>query len=453
MGSRSIRLIGALCILLTIPPVGARAPTILPDADGRTPLDAPTDGRACHGPHIELGVGVGCDFSGFFTEALGLHVALAARGTCVRTPTLSRCEPALRGLLTPHEREAASTAGRFQDDASQPDVDVRWHNGEDAPCPWERDSVREAEARGTLAVLRSMTEKVVLSDTLRRCCALVHETWVPTEWHRKLYRREGCPNARALPEAVDDRIFRGKIPGDGDSVRSDSGADSGASLRDSKKTVFLSVFQWQHRKGPDALLKAYWNAFDAKDDVVLRIRAKVPGWAHNPFRTANDGVKHWARALWNTSPTKLAAVEVIEVKDGEDVTREQMASMYRSAHAFVLPSRGEGWCLPCAEAMASGTLLIASDFSGTTAFADSTNSLPVHCAVINAQKGCEPDVEGLAWRLRWTHDHRAEAAALGTKGADDIRVKFGMSAVATLWAEEGRRGLGRFDARRLVDVD
>ena len=54
MGSRSIRLIGALCILLTITPVGARAPTILPDADGRTSLDAPTDGRACHGPHIEL---------------------------------------------------------------------------------------------------------------------------------------------------------------------------------------------------------------------------------------------------------------------------------------------------------------------------------------------------------------------------------------------------------------
>ena len=27
--------------------------------------------------------------------------------------------------------------------------------------------------------------------------ALVHETWVPTEWHRKLYRREGCPNEGA----------------------------------------------------------------------------------------------------------------------------------------------------------------------------------------------------------------------------------------------------------------
>ena len=43
--------------------------------------------------------------------------------------------------------------------------------------------------------------------------------------------------------------------------------------------------------------------------------------------------------------------------------------------------------------MASGTLLIASDFSGTTAFADSTNSLPVQSKVIDSAKGCEPDVE------------------------------------------------------------
>jgi len=134
--------------------------------------------------------------------------------------------------------------------------------------------------------------------------------------------------------------------------------------------------------------------------------------------------------------------------------------------------------LPCAEAMASGTLLIASDFSGTTAFADSTNSLPVQCKVIDAAKGCEPDVEvsffyysrmgnsydvvffmiqGLAWRLRWTHDHGSEARALGTKGARDIRERFGMARVAELWAEEGRRGLGRFQTKRedtrLLDVD
>ena len=136
--------------------------------------------------------------------------------------------------------------------------------------------------------------------------------------------------------------------------------------------------------------------------------------------------------------------------------------------------------MPCAEAMASGTLLIASDFSGTTAFADSTNSLPVQCKVIDAAKGCEPDVEvslfylRSVWAIRLTscfvYDHRgwlgdcggrtttgSEARALGTKGARDIRERFGMARVAELWAEEGRRGLGRFKTKRedtrLLDVD
>jgi len=57
-------------------------------AEGLTDVD--DDGPPCVGPAIELTVGVGCDFSGFFTEALGLHSALTAARFCVRTPMLSR---------------------------------------------------------------------------------------------------------------------------------------------------------------------------------------------------------------------------------------------------------------------------------------------------------------------------------------------------------------------------
>jgi hypothetical protein len=33
--------------------------------------------------------------------------------------------------------------------------------------------------------------------------------------------------------------------------------------------VILSVFNWDPRKGARVLLRAYWEAFDATDDVVL----------------------------------------------------------------------------------------------------------------------------------------------------------------------------------------
>jgi hypothetical protein len=56
--------------------------------------------------------------------------------------------------------------------------------------PWAASEVAAAEGAGTVAVLRSMTEKVRLSPVLLHCCAVVHETWVPT------VRPGGCCSPR-----------------------------------------------------------------------------------------------------------------------------------------------------------------------------------------------------------------------------------------------------------------
>ena len=405
---------------------------------------------SCLEPAVELFVGVGCDPSGFYVEALGLHAALRAAGVCVRTPLLSRCEPDMRASLTAAESAMSRDAGAFQDGRATPQVEVRWHNGETAACPWTPAAVRAAERAGTVAILRSMAEKTKLSKVLLECCALVHETWVPTEWHRSLYRRAGCENARTLPETVDAAIFR---------PRASPGAETGTNERmptSPSTTVFLSVFQWQARKAPDALLEAYWTAFGPEDDVVLRVKSNVPRWAGQPFQNAREGVAHYAKKLRGVPCSALARVETLEDRE---TTREEMAQMYRSAHAFVLPSRGEGWCLPCAEAMSSDVLLIASDFSGVTAFANAENSLPVRCPVISSGKDagyCEPDAEGLAWRMRWTHEHREEAAAMGRRGGEDMRERFGMRAVGERWREESARAVRKISGRTrkgLVDVD
>jgi hypothetical protein len=132
---------------------------------------------SCTGPAIELNVGVGCDFSGFFTEALGLHSALRTSGFCVRTPLLSRCEPAMRSALTAGERRIAQNAAQFPNAKRDADVEVRWHLGETWDCPWSPGEVKAAEGKGTVAVLRSMTEKVRLHPIVIKCCKVVHETW------------------------------------------------------------------------------------------------------------------------------------------------------------------------------------------------------------------------------------------------------------------------------------
>ena len=162
-------------------------------------------------------------------------------------------------------------------------------------------------------------------------------------------------------------------------------------------------------------------------------------WAGLPFSDATQGIAHYAQQFHAASPHDLAAVEVIA--DGM-TTRNEMAALFRDADAFVLPSRGEGWCLPCAEAMSSDTLLVASDFSGMTEYANTRNSLPVNCPVPPGGEGhCEPDVEGLAWRMRWIHGHRDEAASMGRRGGQDMRQNYGARAVATAWQREAARVL------------
>jgi glycosyltransferase involved in cell wall biosynthesis len=201
---------------------------------------------------------------------------------------------------------------------------------------------------------------------------------------------------------------------------------------------------YRYSKGPDALLRAYWDVFSKDDAVVLRIRSSVPGWAGLPFQDAAGGVAHYARQLHNKEPRELAAVETI---GSGETSRVEMAALFRDADAFVLPSRGEGWCLPCAEAMASDTLLIASDFSGMTAFANTRNSLPVRCPVLAGGEGhCEPDVEGLAWRMRWAHEHPDKAAELGRRGGEDMRQNFGVRVVAEAWRREAARAHKHFDS-------
>ena len=52
----------------------------------------------------------------------------------------------------------------------------------------------------------------------------------------------------------------------------------------------------------------------------------------------------------------------------ENIPAGELPRLYRAVDAFVLPTRGEGWCRPLMEAMAAGKPSIATAWSGLTAF-------------------------------------------------------------------------------------
>lgn len=178
--------------------------------------------------------------------------------------------------------------------------------------------------------------------------------------------------------------------------------------------MFLSVFGWSDRKGPDVLVKAYLDEFTADDPVVLVIKTYRAAIADFPL----DWYHKVAAASSNPRPPRVRIVAA-------DMSPEQMASLYRGTDCFVLPTRGEGVGLPILESMASGTPVIATGWSAHTDFLGPDSGYLIPFKLVPAHPlwytniyqpdmlWADPDVGALQSLMRRVYTHRDEAKAKG----------------------------------------
>ncbi len=168
---------------------------------------------------------------------------------------------------------------------------------------------------------------------------------VPCEMNRQLFKNGGVTvPIYVAPYGVNSQVFTPHGParelgrGDGD-------------------YVFLSVFGWSTRKGPDILIDAFLREFTADDHVRLVLKTHDGSVTHFP--------RDWYdRVAAQTPSPRSPRVDILT----EDLTPEEVAMMYRGADCFVLPSRGEAVGLPYLESMASGLPVIATGWGGHTVF-------------------------------------------------------------------------------------
>ncbi|MFC0418144.1 DUF4214 domain-containing protein [Cytobacillus solani] len=176
---------------------------------------------------------------------------------------------------------------------------------------------------------------------------------------------------------------------------------------------FLSIFTWIERKGYDLLLKAYFEEFSSKEDVVLIIKTG----AHN-----------------NQKIEELIAAESRKYKDPGryyidlSIRNEfEMEGLYNHCNAFVLPSRGEGIGYPMLEAGKRSLPVIATAWGGHLDFLNEENSylIPYHFVPVKPQSHyhgyrsdqlwAEASVEHLKQRMRNIFVKNKEAADRGNK--------------------------------------
>jgi glycosyltransferase involved in cell wall biosynthesis len=235
---------------------------------------------------------------------------------------------------------------------------------------------------------RMMTESTVLSRTEVHQARVLDEVWLPSAFHASVFAAHGVPASKlhVVPEPVDVQFYSDLTkPPRGEVFR------------------FLSVFKYEKRKGVDVLLTSYWKTFEKDDNVELVIRAYKPSWEPGSA-DLNKVFNNFALKEFSRPMSELASVVWLK----SDLSKTDLRALYQSAGVFVLPTRGEGWCLPCAEALAAGTPLIVTNYSGPSAYLSEEHSFPLrHAPRLNADGTAEPDGAHLAQLMQ--HVARGEA--------------------------------------------
>lgn len=145
--------------------------------------------------------------------------------------------------------------------------------------------------------------------------------------------------------------------------------------------IFLSVFQWNYRKGFDALLRAYWAAFPTggprlviktylnkfNDEDKQRIIKDVQG-----LKAMHFLFEQGKQYLPNFPQVSLLM---------DHLSDDEMYWLYEQADAFVLLTRGEGWGRPYLEAAAHGLPIVATDWSAHTEFLNEHNAYMVNAVL------------------------------------------------------------------------
>ncbi|NMC75361.1 MAG: glycosyltransferase, partial [Geobacteraceae bacterium] len=228
----------------------------------------------------------------------------------------------------------------------------------------------------------------------------VDEVWVPSSYVRDCYLRSGMAPDRiaVVPNGIDTDLF--------------SPAAKPLPLATQKRFRFLYVGSTTlERKGFDILINAFVKEFTDADDVCLVVKDMAI------YTGGNNPLIQGIEALRNNPGTP----EIHCITD--DLTPEDLAGLYTACTCLVHPYRGEGFCLPIAEAMASSLPVIVTGHGACLDFCNDGNAylIPARESLLPEKRvygmetvdypwWAEPDPESLRRLMRRVMDNPAEAA-------------------------------------------
>ena len=191
----------------------------------------------------------------------------------------------------------------------------------------------------------------------------------------------------------------------------------GSGLVDPEDFTFLFIYDFlseTERKNPFALVRAFREAFHARDKVRLVIKTMNGGLRPHELRRLGDAV---------------AGLRVTLVD--RYLSASERWALMAACDAYVSLHRAEGFGFTLAEAMILGKPVVATYYSANVEYMTPWNSFPVPYRLVEVAEDCasyrrgqlwaEPDLAAAAGLLRSAFTDREGARARGERGRADVR--------------------------------
>jgi glycosyltransferase involved in cell wall biosynthesis len=263
------------------------------------------------------------------------------------------------------------------------------------------------ENPGKRLISYTVWETDLLHPTWVRAMDPVSEVWVPSQWNVDAFKRSGVEKPIfKVPHGIDTKSFETAdptlfdIPG----------------IKENDTYTFYSIMQWNARKNPEGLLRAYYNAFDASDNVRLVLKAYVG--AH---QTADEStaIKNMVQAIKrDMGPLNFPKINLVT----DFLSSDQMKAMHLFGDCYVSLPHGEGWGLTAFEAGLAGKPVISTGAGGSVEYMTHENSYMIRAhetyvsgmSVFNPwylgnQKWYDPDLIEAANAMRYVFKNRTAA--------------------------------------------
>lgn len=196
------------------------------------------------------------------------------------------------------------------------------------------------------------------------------EIWVPSKFNQDSFRRCGIKvPIYVIPYGFDIKAYQPDV--------------EPFNLLNNHYFNFLSIFNWNPRKDWKKLLLAFCSEF--RKEKNIRLVLLIHDFPFNKVKNIKKIRYYLKKINYNKNENVLILYKIIP----QDV----LPRLYTACQAFVLPSRGEGWCRPYSEALLCGLPVIYSRCSAMLYNLNEKIAFPIEGKMVKVRETIKQEPE------------------------------------------------------------